>query len=193
MITQIPAQRRFIMATNATNSNNLSYDVFSKFLHWLTAVLLIGLVALGWYMTTLQDLPGSDWYFNLHVSFGLIAASIIVLRIIWRLSQPPMPLPITKPRWQAKFSKIIHWLLYFCLFAMPFTGFIGESLSKYGVSFFGVALPVWFAKNETLSKQFFNLHYIFAWTLVALVSLHVLAALKHLFINKDRLFQRMWF
>jgi cytochrome b561 len=175
------------------NNKVWSYDVISKLLHWTLALLLVGLVGLGWYMMEIEDQPGSAWYFNLHKSFGLIAATLILLRLLWRLSHKPAPLPDSVPRWQGKISRFIHFLLYVCMIVMPITGFLGASFSKYGINFFGWQLPEWAAKNHDISEQFFEIHETFAWILVALVILHVLAAIKHLIINKDGVFQRMWF
>lgn len=175
------------------NSKVWGYDVFSKLLHWILALLLVGLIGLGWYMMEIEDQPGSAWYFNIHKSFGLIAATLILLRLLWRLSHKPAPLPDSVPSWQAKSSRFIHFLLYVCMLVMPLTGFLGASFSKYGIAFFGHQLPEWTVKNHDIAEQFFEIHETFAWILVVLVILHVLAALKHLIINKDGVFQRMWF
>ncbi len=162
------------------------------FLHWLLALLLTGMVALGWYMTAIEDSPGSEWYFNLHKSIGLIVATLVVLRLVWRLSHAPQALPAHLPQWKMKFAVLTHWLLYTCMIVMPTTGFLGASLSKDGVAFFGMALPVWASPNHDLAEQFFGIHSIAAWVLVALVTLHALAGLKHLLVDKDGVFQRMW-
>lgn len=169
------------------------YDTVTRLLHWGIALLLIGLTSLGWYMMSIEHQPNSGWYFNLHKSFGLIAALLIIFRLIWRLTHKPAPLPSSVPYWQALLSRAIHWLLYFCMVIMPITGFIGASFSKHGVVFLGAHLPTWVSPNHAVSKQFFEVHELVVWILVGLVALHVLAAMKHLFINKDRVFQRMWF
>jgi cytochrome b561 len=169
------------------------YHIVSKLSHWVIALLLFALVALGWYMMSIEHEPGSAWYFKIHKSFGLIAACLILFRILWRLTHQPAALPSSVAQWQAKLSQFIHFLLYSCMIVMPLTGFMGASYSKYGVTFFGWQLPNWLNKNPQMAEQFFNLHGIMAWVLVALVVLHVLAALKHLIINRDTVFQRMWF
>lgn len=169
------------------------YDVISRILHWTIALLLIALVALGWYMMSIEEQPGSSWYFNLHKSFGLIAAILILFRITWRLAHKPAPLPQSVPRWQAKTSRLIHLLLYICMIVMPLTGFVGASYSKQGVTFFGWELPNWVSKSHDIAEQFFDVHGTVAWILVVLVILHILAGLKHLFVNRDGVFQRMWF
>ena len=79
------------------------------------------------------------------------------------------------------------------MLVMPMTGFIGASLSNYGAGFFGIELAGWIKQNHPLSEQFFNVHGVIAWILVGLITLHSLAAMKHLLINKDKVFQRMWF
>ena len=134
------------------SNNNWHYDKISRLLHWVIAFLLIGLVSMGFYMISIEDQPNSGWYFNLHKSFGIIAAILIIIRIIWRITHKPASLPLSVPRWQAKLSRAIHWLLYVCMFVMPMTGFIGASLSKYGVAFFGWELPNWINKNTLVSS-----------------------------------------
>jgi cytochrome b561 len=169
-----------------------SYSLISKLLHWILAALLIGLIGLGWYMTSIEN-QSRDWYFNLHKSFGLVAAFLILLRIIWRLKHKPAPLPNSVPIWQAKISRLIHFLLYICIIFMPMTGFIGACYSKSGIKFFGIQLPTLVNKNREIANVFFNIHGVIAWILVCLIALHILAAIKHLLINKDGVFQRMWF
>lgn len=169
------------------------YDAITRLLHWIIALLLIGLVCVGFYMTSIEHDPNSAWYFNMHKSFGLIAALLIFIRIIWRSTHKPAALPASIPHWQAIISRSIHLFLYACMLIMPMSGFIGASLGKYGVVFFGTPLPTWISQNLALSKQLFTLHGLIAWVLVGLVVLHVLAGMKHLLINKDGVFQRMWF
>jgi len=162
------------------------------FLHWLLAVALVGMIPLGWYMTSIEDDPGSDWYFDLHKSIGLIVAALILIRIVLRLRHRPAPLPGTTPIWQRQLSTATHRLLYACMVIMPITGYIGASFSKEGLRFFGSRLPVWATTNKDISEFFFSIHSITTWVLVVLISLHVLAGLKHLFIDRDGVFQRMW-
>lgn len=174
------------------SNKNWHYDTITRLLHWVIAFLLIGLISLGWYMMSIEDQPNSRWYFNLHKSFGLIAAILIFFRLIWRFTHKPAPLPASVPRWQARLSRAVHLLLYFCMIIMPITGFFGASFSKHSIIFFGVELPTWVNQSHTISKQFFEAHELIAWILVGLIVVHVLAAIKHLFINKDNVFQRMW-
>lgn len=161
---------------------NTGYNPISKLLHWFLAVLLVGQLILGWW-----------GFMSLHKSFGIIIGTLVLLRILWRLAHTPAPLPASVPLWQSKASRFVHFLLYACMVVMPVTGFLGASLGQYGISFFGFTLPRFFGENHSLSKQLFDVHIFFVWVLVGLIGLHVLAGLKHLIINKDRVFQRMWF
>ena len=162
------------------------------FFHWLLAALIPFQNGLGWYMLSIEDTPGSAAYFALHVSLGLTATLLIALRLMWRLRNRPAALPATLPAWQVKVASLTHLLLYVLLVLMPITGFLGASLSGEPFAFFGIPLPSWTSGNDTLKAQFFTAHAIIVWALVALVSLHVLGALKHLLIDKDSVFGRMW-
>ncbi len=172
--------------------NSKPYAALAVLLHWTLAALIIGIVALGWYMMEIEDDPGSAWFFNLHKSIGLVIAGLVLLRLVWRLGHRPGPLPASVPSWQAKASRATHGLLYATMIAMPTFGIIGSLLSKKGIVFFGTALPRVFEANHDLAEVFFDAHSFTVWILVALVSLHVLAGLKHLLVDKDGVFQRMW-
>jgi cytochrome b561 len=169
------------------------YSAPAIVLHWLLAILITGLAGLGWYMMSIEDQPDSGWFFSLHKSFGLLVFALVLLRILWRFNHKPAALPVQLPQWQAKFAALTHWLLYACMILMPVTGFIGASLSKSGVAFFGMALPVWAAPDHALAEQIFAIHSTVAWMLVSLVAIHALAGLKHLLVDRDEVFQRMWF
>jgi cytochrome b561 len=161
-------------------------------LHWLLAALITFLVGLGWYMMTIERLPQGPWYFDLHRSIGLLVFGLVVLRILWRLLHRPAPLPASLPRWQVQLSSLTEALLYACMVVLPVTGYLGTSHSKSAVKFFGLALPVWAAPDRTASHLFFQIHSVTVWVLVGLVALHAAGGLKHLLVDRDGVFQRMW-
>lgn len=167
------------------------YAAPARLLHWLMAVLIPAVLALGWYMMEIEDDPGSDVYFNLHKSLGLLLLLLLAARAAWRLGHRPADLPPSLPSWQARLSRLGHGLLYLGMLLVPATGLAGALLSKSGVAFFGLALPRWFAPDHGLAEQCFELHELAAWTLAGLVVLHVLAGLKHLLLDRDGVFQRM--
>ena len=178
---------------SASMGKTTSYAPIAVFLHWVLAILFVALIGLGWYMMSIEDEPGSGWYFDLHKSLGIVAAVLVLVRAGWRLSHTPDALPFHVPRWQAAGSRAIHWLLYVAMVAMPLAGMAGALLSKSGVVFFGWTMPRLFAPNHDLAEVFFGAHSLIAWVLVGLISIHILAAVKHLVIDKDGVFQRMWF
>jgi cytochrome b561 len=157
------------------------------------AVLIAGLVGIGWYMMSIEDDPGSDWYFNIHKSFGIVVFALVLLRIVWRAMHRPIPLPTSLPKWQVSLSHATESALYVCMILMPILGFFGALYSKSGVSFFGVQLPLWTVSNHDTAELFFGLHSALAWVLVILVAVHAVGGLKHLLVDKDGVFQRMWF
>ncbi|WP_228526975.1 cytochrome b [Noviherbaspirillum soli] len=169
------------------------YSGVAVLLHWLLALLIAGMVGLGWYMTAIEDDPGADKYFNLHKSIGIVIFGLVLIRAVWRIGHKPSELPASLPKWEVAMASIIQWLLYGCMILLPVTGFIGALYSKAGIAFFGISLPAWVLPNHDTAEQFFEVHEALAWALVVLVAIHTAAGLKHLLVNRDRVFQRMWF
>ncbi|GAC1417102.1 MAG: cytochrome b [Burkholderiaceae bacterium] len=168
-----------------------TYSTPAIALHWLLALLLTAMVSLGWYMTSIEKEPGSDWYFNLHKSVGITVFVLVVARLLWRLQHKPQYLPSHVPAWQATLAGLTHRLLYVCMFVLPITGLAGALYSKAGIAFFGIPLPR-LAPNHDLSEQLFSVHGVTVWILIGIVSLHVAGGLKHLLVDRDGIFQRMW-
>lgn len=178
--------------TAAAGGADWKYGKPAVLLHWTIALLIVGLLGLGWFMMAIEDDPGSKWYFDLHKSLGLLVLGLIVLRLLWRLTHRPAPLPASLPRWQVRLSQLTQGALYLAMLVMPVLGLIGASFSKQGVAFFGLPLPAWAVPNHDTAEQFFGLHGTLAWLLVALIALHAIGGFKHLLVDKDRVFQRMW-
>lgn len=164
----------------------------ARLFHWTLAALIPGMAALGWGMMAFEESPGSGWYFALHKSIGVLVFAMVLLRLAYRRSHRPAPLPETLPGWQIRAARISHQLLYTAIIAMPLSGIFGALFSKYGLVFFGIRLFGWVSANHDRSDLFFSIHGTIIWILVALITLHVAAALKHLFIDRDGVFYRMW-
>ncbi len=162
-------------------------------LHWTLAVLIIATTALGFYMMSVEKEPGAESYFQLHMSVGIVIASIVVARIVWRLTHRTAPLPASVPRWQVWLAGATQGLIYLLMVLMPLTGYLGASHSKGGVPFFGLATPRWAAPDHDTAESFYDIHSLLIWVLIVLVALHVAGALKHWLIDKDGVFQRMTF
>lgn len=170
-----------------------TYSRTAVALHWILAILLATMIALGLYMTDLpRNTPERSWFFNLHKSLGLVVAAIILLRVSWRLWFKPPELERLAPPWQVTAAKTSHFLLYACMLFMPVTGYLGSAFNKFGVKFFGLPLPNWTGHNQKLHEIFATTHSWLADIFIALIAIHVAAALYHA-VRRDGVFRRMWF
>lgn len=161
-------------------------------LHWLLAALIIGMLALGYSLEDIpRNTPARGFYVNLHKSFGVLVLMLVLLRLIWRLGHKPPPPDAGMPRWQAVAAAWSHGLLYLCILLQPLSGYLASSFGKYGVKFFGMQLPNWGWEDKALRGFFGEMHDVVATALVVLIAIHVLAAFKHLLIDRDQVFQRM--
>jgi cytochrome b561/polyisoprenoid-binding protein YceI len=174
------------------------YTAVAITLHWVIAAAIIGMIALGWYMTGLK--PGSDQtaLFQLHKSIGITILLLSVARLTWRLMNPtPAALPM--PHWQKLLSSFVHTSFYVLIVAMPLSGWIMASLSTaHETRFFGTvdvgASALTNLPDETrrpLGKTFEFVHSKLAWVIIVMLGLHVAGALKHQVIDKDGLLARM--
>ncbi len=170
------------------------YHPLSIVLHWLVALLVLAQITLGWSMLEIPKAPPglrAGW-FNLHKSIGLSIGVLMLLRLAWRLRHPAPPLPAAMPAWQRRAAAASHFLLYACLILQPVWGYLGSSFTRYPVKVFGVTLPHWGWDAPALKDLFSALHLGTASLLTFIVVLHVAAALKHLLLDRDQVFQRMW-
>ncbi|APA87664.1 cytochrome b [Paraburkholderia sprentiae WSM5005] len=160
-------------------------------LHWLIALGIVGLLALGLYMVGLpKGLPVKATLINLHKSLGLTVFLLVLLRIAARLvlHRPPLP---PMPPWQRAAARTTQGLLYVGMVAMPLAGYLGSSFNTYGTRFWGILLPKWGWDDAHLRALFFGLHHAIAYALIVLIVLHVAGAFKHQWIDRDNLLARM--
>ena len=178
---------------NINGSGASRYTTTSIVFHWIIAILTLTMIGLGLYMTEVpKGSPDRAFYFNLHKSIGVTTALLVLARLWWRAKNPPPPLPTSMPGWEIKAAKMSHALLYMCLIVMPLSGFSATQFTKYGVIFFGLfKIPPMGSENKVIYDFLQGIHGVTAALLIALVVIHVLAAFKHLLINRDRVFQRM--
>jgi cytochrome b561 len=162
-------------------------------LHWIIAAGVLSLIGLGLYMVDIpRGTPERAFFYNLHKSIGVTLAILILVRLWWRAKNPPPPLPGSLPAWQAKASKISHALLYVCLIVMPIAGFSASQFTKYGVTYFGLfKIPPMGTENKEIYELLQGVHGFTSQLLIVLLVIHIAAALKHLIVDKDGVFQRM--
>jgi cytochrome b561 len=171
-----------------------SYNCTAMTLHWLIATLLLWQFVLGWYVDGIpRGTPARGPIINLHKSAGMLIGLLMLVRIGWRLTHTPPSLTNMVKGWQKKTASLTHWLLYILMLVVPISGYLASNFSKHGVNFFNVyKLAPWGADNRMVYTALNQVHDVGTWLLLALVSVHVLAALKHLLIDRDTIFFRMW-
>lgn len=167
------------------------YTTTAIALHWLLALMILGSLAVGLYMTSLPFSPTRLKLFNWHKWAGVLILVLSAARLLWRLAhRPPADPPM--PAWQRRAARATHGLLYALFFAVPLAGWAYSSSAGFPVVLFGVLpLPDWMPVNRELSETLKALHHWLAYALGGLVALHVAAALKHQFIDRDGLLLRM--
>ena len=170
-----------------TSNTIAKYDRVQIILHWLIAVIILAMIALGLYMVELpkqSELPPGEesvraFYFLLHKSLGLTAAMLIVLRIIWRLTHKAPALPDTLSRWQQRAAGAVQGLLYTVMIAMPLSGYLQSMYSSYDTKFWGLVLPRLAEANSEMRETFTEIHEVLAFVFISLIVLHIAAAIKH--------------
>ncbi|MBK9363600.1 MAG: cytochrome b [Rubrivivax sp.] len=161
-------------------------------LHWLLALALFGLFGMGLYMTGLSMSPTRLKLYNWHKWAGVTVLALSFLRLAWRLTHRP-PADVPMPAWQARAAHAAHVALYVLFFAVPLAGWAYSSAAGFPVVWFGVLpLPDLIAPNRELAEAIKPLHRILAYTMAAIVLVHVGGALKHQWVDRDGLLRRMW-
>ena len=170
------------------------YTSTAKFLHWLVAAFVFVQVSLGFWMIGIPKAPPGirAYWFNVHKSIGITLGLVILVRLLWRLTHRAPPLPGTVPAWQRVAAKTSHALLYVCMIVMPVSGYLGSSFTKYPIKYFGYTLPHWGWEAPVLKELMSQVHFATVVIFVTLIVIHISAALKHLLVNRDGVFQRMW-
>jgi len=173
-------------------TSNLRYTTPAIVLHWLVALLIFVGFPLGVYMHELPLSPTKLQLYSYHKWIGITVLLLAGLRVAWRLTHRPPPLPDSVVRWQRQASAAVHGLLYVLILAIPLSGWLMSSAKGFPVVWFGVLpLPDLIGKDKALGDLLAGVHQALNFTLLGLVILHVAAALKHHFIERQPFLQRM--
>ncbi|MDB5810732.1 MAG: cytochrome [Betaproteobacteria bacterium] len=172
-----------------------NYTRTAVILHWLVGVCVLAQITLGLWMITIPKAPPgvrAGW-FNVHKSIGITLAAFIILRLLWRWAHRAPPLPASVPPWERAAARANHILLYVCMIVMPLSGYLGSSFTKYPILYWGIKLPQWGWDAPDLKELSSQVHWITATIFIALIALHVAAAIKHWLVDRDGVVRRMWF
>ena len=189
------------------------YTKTAKILHWLIAIAIFGMFALGWYMSELpkegpkqmaydlfdwgiytwnlsEEVSPRTFYFNLHKSIGITILALILVRIFWRFTHTAPAMLASYKAWETKLASGVHRLLYVLMVALPLSGLMMAVASKYGVKWFGLEF-IGGLDNTPLREVFKGVHEIVGVVILFIIIVHILGALKHKFIDKDGTLDRM--
>lgn len=163
------------------------WGIVSRLFHWVVALVIIGMLYVGLQMVDMPDSPDKFALYGLHKSFGIIALSLITLRLIWRLATLTPDLPD-----RMFVSRLSAPVLYLAMITMPLSGIVMSQAGGHPISVFGwFTVPTFIEKNEALGKLAWQLHGLAGKIFIGLICLHILAALYHQLVLKNNLLGRM--
>lgn len=174
------------------SSTYSSYSGVSIALHWIIALLAFGQIGL---MMISDAVPGSErgLWMMLHKSGGMLILALTLVRLFWRFREPWKPLPVAMPQWQRWLARVTHVGFYVVMIGMPLTGWAAVSAAGSGFDFYGLfatpLLPV--EGGRATARALFGIHDLGAKVFYVLTALHVAAALKHQFLDKDNELKKM--
>jgi cytochrome b561 len=175
------------------------YSLAQRLLHWAVAIIAICVLAVGLTLGTLGfdgvkaafGMDATNLLYKYHKTFGVVLLGLMTLRLMLRLAlgRPEYDPPL--PRFNRSASAAVHALLYMSLLVQPVLGWLATAAGGYPVEFFSTTLPGLIGKNEALSKTLYGLHGSVGWLILALICIHIGAALMHRFVLRDTVMDRM--
>ena len=185
------------MTGNSDTALAMTWGWPAKLLHWIGAILILLLLGHGWWMTHMAPRPDRLAHYAGHAGLGYDFLVLLVLRLLWRWTHAVPALPAEMPRWERFAAHVSHGGLYFLMLATTVVGWAlagtmrGGALNKDA---FGITFPlIYTSQDRPMHVLLEDTHKILAYVLLALVVVHVLAALRHHFVKRDIVLRRMWF
>jgi cytochrome b561 len=171
-----------------------TYGSVSRTLHWLMALLVIGMLACGFLMGEFgRDNPLRPWLYSLHKSTGTLLLLLIALRVLWTLVNP-RPQPLGGRSTSNQLARVVHLGLYLLMIGLPLSGYllVASGTSTKPFEFFGLFLLPKLAPSDWLHATSEELHGDLPWFAVVLIAVHIAGGLKRHFIQRDGTLERMW-
>ncbi len=171
------------MLTNSADR----YGLVSRFLHWAMAIMILAMIGIGAYMADLaKEDPLRAQLVSMHKSVGVTLLGLALIRILWILVSRPPAMPAVLLRWEVILAKSTVGLLYLLMLATPVAGYLMTNTGGKPISYFNLfELPALLGENHGLHEALEEVHEILAFTILALVVLHVAGALKHRYIDME--------
>jgi len=175
------------------------YTLLQRLIHWAVAIIAILLLAVGLTLGLLgfdgvKDAFGievTNALYKYHKTFGVILLGLMTLRLVLKLTlgRPEYDPPL--PRFNEVASAAVHGMLYVALLVQPVLGWLATASGGFPVQFFSTSLPGFIGKDKALSETLYGLHSAVGWVIIALLAIHIGAALMHRFIKHDTVMSRM--
>lgn len=173
-------------------NTKLGYGIVSRVLHWVMAVAVFAMFALGYWMV------GLDYYSpyyksapDLHRSVGMLLAAALVLRFGWRMINIEPDQSILKP-WERLAARIVHLSFYPLLLALMISGYLISTVDGRAIEVFGLVSVPSLIESKGLEDPAGLVHKILAYATIVLALVHAVAALKHHFWDRSPILTRMW-
>ncbi len=170
-----------------------AWGIVSRAFHWCLGILIIGMIAYGWWMNHIPARSDRYFYRSIHADIGYLLLLLFALRLVWRLINPSPALPAGTPVWERRLARINQGALYLMTFIVAMLGWAhsGATSRPYS-SWFGLFAVPQFTSTDRAAARFYEDYHIYgAYLLLALIVLHVVAALYHHFIKRDRVLRGM--
>lgn len=173
-------------------SASSKYTGIARSLHWLMAVLILGLLALGLYMHELPLSPQKLQLYSWHKWAGVTVFLLVWLRLAWRITHPAPPLPASTPPLVRRIAGAGHAALYLLMILIPLSGWLMSSAKGFQTVWFGVVpIPDLLSRDAALGRSLEDVHEVLNQLLMITLGGHVLAALWHQFIRRDGVLTRI--
>jgi cytochrome b561 len=177
------------MLRNTTSS----WGSVSRAFHWILGLMVIGMLAYGWWMNHIVPRPDRLFHRSIHADIGYVVLLLMVIRLIWRAINPTPASATDAPRWEKLAAHANHWALYLITIVVALLGWAHSGAHKPDYAdWFGLFRVPQFTSTDRANSAFFeHWHIYMAYVLIGLVVLHILAALYHHFFKSDGVVSRM--
>ena len=168
------------------------YTTIAKIFHWLITTVILGLFIIGFTMTEMELSPEKLQYFSWHKWAGVFVFLLTIGRLTWRFFHPAPSLPEQMDKRIKLLAHLGHFALYALCLVIPLSGWLMSSAKGVQTVWLGLwPIPDLLSRDKLLGNQLQELHEALNWVFIAVICTHILAALKHHFIDKDKILVRM--